>query len=621
MVRERDMLSERLNSLNDVLEECQNFEELAQVEEELDEINETISDSIQNITAEYVQIESEIQEIDVQMEDLCEKLDHWYKYQAVVDKDYSTLDAEYNSLLERKRVLYRIQSENTVQLQGLETQRDSLQRLSNRKEELSEQLQDTAKASGELGRNLKYVGKTIAKNAAKTIAMTPVTLAKSGVKSASHAVENATIGKKVDAHDTSDTGMEAVRLGYGTAKKGYKGIKTVGHTIKTTQRNIKTTKTVAKETAHAVQYTGKMAVKVAVGTVKGATTLITHVIAVVMNPIFWIIAAAFLIFFLITCVLIIIFGSESTRNEALTNAAGLNDVPAQYQEALNYYTIAVQNQRNGFNAIFDGMYYSDTDLKHSNLVYMERTKADDTLTCYQKAFANPTYCGILKNQWEFAVTESEAIAIAYVYLEKIQNVANGTENEIYEITYTQDTFDTIVSKCVAYNDTVFTGQLCPDSRCSRQIIIEENPDYAVALEKNNTAANAYNDWAEVAAALYAHSQIDDGTGQANYWNNVIAPLINTWIVTYNRYPDETNCGYDFLAVLGAEYEAAAAVLNNTPPTIERIIYLCEYLHDLHSVGLYFYDKEDVMNALSFTDAEKQWVELTEIGFDNNPDIP
>ena len=50
-------------------------------------------------------------------------------------------------------------------------------------------------------------------------------------------------------------------------------------------------------------------------------------------------------------------------------------------------------------------------------------------------------------------------------------------------------------------------------------------------------------------------------------------------------------------------------------------YICEYQHNLHSVGLAFFDKETVMNALNFDDISKQWVELTETGFENNPDIP
>ncbi len=468
--------------------------------------------------------------------------------------------------------------------------------------------------------------KHIVKDTAKKLVTMPVSAAKNGAKAALTKLNP--LDKPINKEDVSDHGVEGVRLGYGTAKKGYRGIKTASRTIKTTQRTIRTTGKIVREggdiaykTGKGIYKTARVAAKTTVIVVKATVNVAAHIIAVVMSPVFWIIAAAFLIFLLIACVLIVIFGSETSRTTALTNAAGLGDVPAQYQEALDYFNIAVQNQQNGYNALFDGMYFDFDDLRHSNLVYMERTKADDTETTYQKSFASDDYRDTLKDAWEFGVTAPEAIAIAYVFLEKVQNEANGTEHEIYEVAYSQSTFDTIVAKCVAYNDTLYTGQRCSNSVCSPHVMVTPNPAYDVALNAVNLAANAYNDWVPVRDVLYAYSQIRDGTGQINYWNKVVTPMINGWIVTYNRYPDETNAGNDFLEVLGREYETAVAILDNTPPTIETIVYDCDLLHDLHSIGLYFYDKEDVMNALNFTDADKQWVELTESGFENNPDIP
>ncbi|MCM1358193.1 MAG: hypothetical protein NC205_06325, partial [Prevotella sp.] len=107
--------------------------------------------------------------------------------------------------------------------------------------------------------------------------------------------------------------------------------------------------------------------------------------------------------------------------------------------------------------------------------------------------------------------------------------------------------------------------------CTRHVEYVDNPDYYYALDRVNEAADNYNN-----------------SGGDEYW--------------------------------GQEYEYWVDVLNNTPSTIEEVTYICEYRHDLHSVGLAFFDKETVMNALDFDDISKQWVELTEKGFENNPDI-
>ena len=44
---------------------------------------------------------------------------------------------------------------------------------------------------------------------------------------------------------------------------------------------------------------------------------------------------------------------------------------------------------------------------------------------------------------------------------------------------------------------------------------------------------------------------------------------------------------------------------------------CEHKHTMHSVTVRFYDKYHVMDALNFSDQEKQWALLTEQGFINN----
>ena len=136
----------------------------------------------------------------------------------------------------------------------------------------------------------------------------------------------------------------------------------------------------------------------------------------------------------------------------------------------------------------------------------------------------------------------------------------------------------------------------------------------------NTAAAAYNDWAEIARAIEQNSQLS-GIPKSIQWTSYVQPKINAWIQKFNQTPSYTNNGYDFLKKLGEDYEDAREVYDSTPEFIEIITYTCDLQHTLHSVGLVLNTATAAMNALQFTDAEKKWVELTLIGFEQNPDIP
>jgi predicted nucleic acid-binding Zn-ribbon protein len=47
---------------------------------------------------------------------------------------------------------------------------------------------------------------------------------------------------------------------------------------------------------------------------------------------------------------------------------------------------------------------------------------------------------------------------------------------------------------------------------------------------------------------------------------------------------------------------------------------CDWNHNLHAVGVWYYDADTVMTALGFTEHETEWVSLTIQGFENNPQI-
>ena len=369
--------------------------------------------------------------------------------------------------------------------------------------------------------------------------------------------------KKINKEDISDSGVESIRL-------ANSGIKTVKSSIKTTQRTIKTTGNIVKKTSTTIYKTAEITAKTTGAIAKFAGNTTIHVIASLTNPIIIIFIGLIIIISLCFGSVLILISGDNTDKSARVNAVGLGDVPSQYQTGLEFLNTALENHQNNFNSLIDSLYFSYDDLTHSTLVYMERTDSSGNQAIYEKSFVTDDRKNALKSEWNIPLTEREFLAIAYVYLENEINPSGNTEHGIYEVSYNQEVFDTIVSKCVIYSDSVYGGQNCPDENCTRHVEYVDNPDYYYALDRLNEAADNYNNSGD------------------DYW--------------------------------GQEYEYWADVLNNTPSTIEEVTYICEYQHDLHSVGLAFFDKETVMDALDFDDISKQWVELTEKGFENNPDI-
>lgn len=408
--------------------------------------------------------------------------------------------------------------------------------------------------------------------------------------------------KKINKNDVTDTGVETIRL-------ANSGIKTVKNSIKTTQRTIKTTGTAVKRTGTVVYKTTAFTAKSTVAVAKFVGNAAVHVVASLANP-------AIIIFLGLIIVLSLCFGSvlilisgDNTDKSARVNAAGLVDVPAQYQVGLEYLNTALENHRNDFNSLIDSLYYNYDDLTNSNLVYMERTDESGGKAIYEKSFATDDRKNALKSEWNIPLTEREFLAIAYVLLENEKNISGSTEHGIYEVSYNQEVFDTIIEKCVVYNDTVYGGQKCPDENCTRHVEYVDNPDYQTAVNRQEKSWRAYDEWTDI-----ANSIIEDDSVIADGWR------IDNWILVYNISPYYSNNGWDFADYLYDRYIDDWNTMVSTPEKIEKVTYICEYKHDLHSVGLAFFDKETVMNALNFDDVSKQWVELTEKGFESNPDI-
>ena len=377
--------------------------------------------------------------------------------------------------------------------------------------------------------------------------------------------------KKVNKNDVSDTGAESIRLAYTSIKKGKNSIKTVSNSIKTTQRTIKTTGTAIKKTGTFVYKTTAFTAKSTVAVAKFIGNATVHVVASLTNPIIIIFIGLIIVLSLCFGSVLILISGDDTNKSARVNAVGLINIPEQYQAGFEFLNTSLENHKNDFNSLIDSMYFDYDDLTNSDLVYMERTDESGRKAIYEKSFATDDRKNALKSEWNVPLTEREFLAIAYVWLENEKNTSNHSEHGIYKISYNQEVFDTIVEKCIVYTNTVYDGQICPDENCTRHVEYVDNPDYYYALEMVNEAADNYNN-----------------SGGDEYW--------------------------------GQEYEYWVSVLDSTPSTIEEVTYICEYHHDLYSIGLAMFDKETVMNALNFDDISKQWVELTEKGFENNPDI-
>lgn len=580
------------------------------------EVN-TSDEQIDKLELEKIELENEIDELKAAN-------DRLYNDIKTIDRKINSINAEIEKNGSNGRLnieLEELHSERNELIQVKEKNSNKLSELDNRLQELtyniSELKSGSSKSSNKIG---TFIKKTAKKTAAAPFKLTS-NVVKNSVKSFGEKINP--FDKKLNKNDVSDTGTESMKLAYRSVKKGKNTVKSVNRTVKTTKRTIKTTANVVTSSGKIIYKSAEFTVKAAATTVKATITVATHVIALALNPFSLIaIGALFIFVFLAESVIILLgggAGGSTTNGQAQASAAGLGDVPAQYQEAIGFFDTAIENKRNDFCGIIDSLYYDYNDLTYSDLAYMERTAADLSTTIYDKSFAVDSRKNDLKAAFDIQLTEREAIAIAYVYLEKQKNDENGTQGGIYEVTYTQEVFDEIVAECIRYTDTVYSGQLCPDQNCTLHQI--DNPEYQTALDNYNRITNAYNEWVGMIAYFETHDSIQDGAAQSAYWENNIEWRITNWEgyygITYTG-GHSVSGAENFLNELGTEYENCSQILDNTPPTIDE--YVCDYQHNLHSLGMWILTKEDVMNALGFTEADIQWEELTEQGFENNPNI-
>lgn len=465
----------------------------------------------------------------------------------------------------------------------------------------------------------KNLLENINERTAKKIVKSPFRFGKDSAKSAVNKVNP--LNKPISQNDVQDSGVESLKLANKTIKRTKNTVKTAEKTIKTTGRTIKTTAHIARTTARRTYRAAEVTVRTTVKVAKVATTAATHIVATIMNPIVLILILFILLIFILYTILGATSGIAVTTflGGQYTTVAGLKDYSNQYNAGIQFYNTAVENNRNGYYVIIDNLYYNYDDLTYSDLVYMEK-QSDRSKIIYEKSFATDEEKDILKSAWNMPLSDKEALAIAYVYLQKECNKECGTSLEVYSVTFSQEVIDMIIATSVSYTETTYDSQECPGRVCTA--VYYDNPDYQPALDNVNNCAIAYNDWAAIAEYITKYNKIRDGAAQKTYWDNNIQWRIDNWLLVFsdiiNVTPYYTNDGYDFLDYIGYVYGYFNDVLDATPEQL--VEEKCVYEHTLHSVGLKTNSKEIVMNVLGFTDEEKEWVNLTIAGFEANEKI-
>lgn len=596
-------------------QKIQNAQELRAVQQDLKKTDEQLKQQRTEITNELNKTERQLTQTNNSLAE---------KQQALRETDdeavKSSLQKEINQLTEQREQL----SEQKVQLTELRNQTDdALQQVQKRTKPIDEFVKKTeADLQPRLEENREIVNKRTGR--ARKILAAPIRRTLRDTARRANVLD-----RKINRSDTADHGIESLRLAYRTGKKTISTAKTTVQTAKSAAKTVKATGKVVKKAPRVIANTAKRTAKVTAKTARIMANIVVHIAAALINPVTWVILFFAVVIYVILSIVVILMGGASTQDAtqaiSYTQQVGIDDT--DLDDAREYYRIACDRNKGNFSTLINGLYYSASDLRRSDLVYMERSEVG-TVTQYTRGFAIPTWKASLINAWMISMPEEEAIAIAYVYLQMQENNTHGTQQQIYQITYTQDIFNQIVDAAVQWSDTTHANQQCAQNNCSEHHDSHPNPAYATAQQALTDAITRRDDWNimvvprcnDYVAALNTYYNTP-AAGQSYAWQQVentyavFEQAVNNWSYAFNRwglYIDE-NLGASMLSQLNGEVSAAATALNNTDQYISTTYYTCDHQHTLHSIGLFTYDKDTVMTALGFTDADKQWENLIELG--------
>ena len=612
-------------------QKIQNAQELKTVQQDLQKTSDQLTQQRAEITTELQNTERELTQTNNTLLEKQQAL-----RDAADDAAKQSLQQEITQLTDRRDRL----SEQKEQLTELRTRTDdALKQVSERKKPIDELVKKT---EADLNTSKQVISRR--SGHAARVLFAPIRLGFRTAKDAAHKVNP--LDKKVNKRDTADHGIETLRLANSS-------IKTVHSTVKTAVRTTKTVAALPKNAVMVVRGAVVNTYRITKTVVKTTAALLIHAAAFLMNPITLLLAFVIVIGVLTSAFVAEIAnldGTEQTETIAMaySDAAGIGDIEEKYPEAAEFYRIACDGNRAAFEAKINSLYYSNANLKNSDLVYMERN-LNGTKKQFNKGFPTNDYKNLLKADWKILISEKEAVAIAYVYLEMQENTNKGTEMGIYDVAFTQDVFDLIVDTAVVWNDTTYARQECPDANCSLHNDSEPNPEYTAAFNAYNQAVKAKSDWnnnvkptsdayitalnaynvilatyntTPAAGKPFVEAALNAARDTMNTALDMFKTAVRNWCTTYHHASLTVDNKLDakMQTELTNAVNAAKTKLDHTEQYTSSSYRTCDHLHTLHSIGLYGYIKDTVMNTLGFTDNYKEWEAMTEFGLNSNPNL-
>ena len=523
--------------------------------------------------------------------------------------------------------LSSIEDKTAQNMESIKKLQKDIKYLDSRREKLEKESQKISDSISQRKDKLETLMEKLKPHPVKKTFKAALTVSKDALKVSFRASKNIAaranpFNKSIDTNSTTDTGYDALKF-------ANKTVKITKNVAKTSVRTARATAKAPKKAVQTVKIIYRTPIKAAKGVarvIRIATTAAAHVVAIVLNPIFWIAAIFILLVITILYPLVIILGGGAAggtnTNIAYGTAAGTNKENTEiFNEAKEYYRIACENRQNDFNADIDSLYYSDSDRVHSDLVSMISLPEGGG---FAKDFARDNRKQGIKEKFSNSIDKATAISLLYVKLEKEKNDENKSEGQIYDVVFDQDAFDNLLTSFVTWTDTTTGNQTCPFQDCTVHREEKHNPDFDTAKYNCDMSCNAFYEWRDTIQPLIEHNMhIPNGAAQTQDWEANIGWRIDNWNSVYawlTGYAYTSNEGKDCLADLDRISDYYVDVLNSTPETIVTETKACDHIHTLHDITLTALDKDAIMDSWGFNDLYKEWVDLTIEGFMQNPDI-
>lgn len=434
---------------------------------------EQLEEQIDHLKDDNISLQKEVDEVDKLIDDIDKKLHRLDSQEVLVDDDYlrDEIRDQRDQLLDKRESLTKKKSGIT-------------EAISKNNAELVNSTDDLTVVKEELSAE-KVKGGSFVGNAVKGAVKAPLSFGAKTVKDVASKVNP--LEQKINRNDISDTGAESLRLANSGIKKGVNSIKTVKNTVKTTQNTIRTTKDVVKGTAKAAYKTVAVTRDVVVTTAKVTGTVFTHIAAVALNPVAWVIGILAVIIVCFWMFMSIIITSTSGKTSSfrylLGTAQGLNNLSEQYENGKIYFSEGWADVQDSYSMKIDELYYDDADKVSSDLVFIERYLSDSeepdqrwcatmevpnddggTTTYIWGEFAYESWKDTLKGDVFLPqISYNEAAAIAYVYMQK---ESGGISEGFHNVEFSEGLFKKIVENSVSIEDVVEDDQPCIDCLCA-----------------------------------------------------------------------------------------------------------------------------------------------------------